>query len=110
MTEIHLTLREHSNALEHMASAQHGLEDAMAGLRLSCAQEFSALEGLQGLEKRMQTVERSFGEAATVQKGQKKWVNDLQLQLSVFKGSIGIAMGNDGIVWKRLHLETAIRV
>lgn len=80
----------------------------MAGLRLSCAQEFSALEGLQGLEKRMQTVERSFGEAATVQKGQKKWVNHPQLQLSVFKGSIEIAMGNDGIVWKRLHLETAI--
>lgn len=74
LTEIHLTLREHSNALERIASAQHGLEDAMAGLRLSCAQEFSALEGLQGLEKRMQTVERSFGEVGNSQKllGQMK--------------------------------------
>ena len=75
MTEIHLTLRAHGKALERMASTQQGLEDAMAGLRLSCAQEFSVLEGLQGLEKRMQTVERCFGEATTVQKGQKKWVN-----------------------------------
>ena len=74
LTEIHLSLREHSIALERMASAQHGLEDAMAGLRLSCAQEFSALEGLQGLEKRMQTVERSFGEAAA-EKGRNEWVN-----------------------------------
>ena len=66
LTEIHLTLREHNGALERLAKAQHRTEDAMAGLRLSCDQEFSALEGqgrqVQGLELRLQMLERNFQE------------------------------------------------